>query len=386
MDFIGAGTVINVLAVVAGALAGMAVGGRLPAHTREVVTDCLGLVTLLMAGLSAVDVTSPALADAVGTGAPVLIVLGSLLIGSIVGSLLRIEERLGRLAGRVQAVVGARRDDSEGRERFVEGWLTASLLFCVGPLTILGTLDDGLGRGIDKLALKSVLDAFAEAPWIESGRTSTLLDTADQQAWTTDPGADGGEPYALGRLQAEDVHPSGPSDGSWRVLEETTEAQLLDPAVLEDLEGTWRRLDALGEAMEDDAPLDADEIPEGFTVDDVVVHQQDVQAVVNALWAAGAEAMTIQDQRVIATSAVRCVGNTLILQGRVYSPPFTITAVGDTAELKKALDDDPTVSIYQQYVDAVGLGYEVSEDKDTRLPAFAGRTSLEHARALDEDE
>ena len=89
MDFIGAGTVINVLAVVAGALAGMAVGGRLPAHTREVVTDCLGLVTLLMAGLSAVDVTSPALADAVGTGAPVLIVLGSLLIGSIVGSLLR---------------------------------------------------------------------------------------------------------------------------------------------------------------------------------------------------------------------------------------------------------------------------------------------------------
>ena len=65
--------------------------------------------------------------------------------------------------------------------------------------------------------------------------------------------------------------------------------------------------------------------PTGFTADDIVVHQQDVQAVVNALWASGAEAMMIQDQRVISTSAVRCVGNTLILQGRVYAPPYRIT-------------------------------------------------------------
>ncbi len=161
MDFIGAGTALNVLTVVAGALLGMAVGGRLPEHTRDVVTDCLGLVTLLMAGLSAIDVTSPALADALGSGAPVLIVLGSLLIGSVAGSLLGIERRLGTLAGRVQSLAGRRRADAAGRERFVEGWLTASLLFCVGPLTILGSLDDGLGRGIDKLALKSVLDGFA---------------------------------------------------------------------------------------------------------------------------------------------------------------------------------------------------------------------------------
>lgn len=161
MDFIGAGTVLNVLTVVAGALAGMAIGGRLPEPTKEVVTDCLGLVTLLMAGLSAMDVLSPALADAVGSSAPVLIVLGSLLIGGIVGSLLGIERRLGTLAGGIQRLVGRGREDHAGRERFIEGWLTASLLFCVGPLTILGTLDDGLGRGIDKLALKSVLDGFA---------------------------------------------------------------------------------------------------------------------------------------------------------------------------------------------------------------------------------
>lgn len=133
----------------------------------------------------------------------------------------------------------------------------------------------------------------------------------------------------------------------------------------------------------DDAHLDSDEIPEGFGVNDVVVHQQDVQGVVNALWRGGAEAMQIMDQRVISTSAVRCVGNTLILQGRVYSPPFTITAVGDPEDLQEALDEDPAVDVYRQYVDAVGLGYDVTTDQDTKLPAFAGRTRLEHARALD---
>ena len=82
-----------------------------------------------------------------------------------------------------------------------------------------------------------------------------------------------------------------------------------------------------------DAPRDADgNYPEGVDPDDLVVHQQDVQAVVNALWAGGAEAMMIMDQRVIATSAVRCIGNTLLLQGRTYSPPFVITAIGDPVE------------------------------------------------------
>ncbi|WP_277451650.1 DUF554 domain-containing protein [Janibacter sp. DB-40] len=161
MDFIGAGTVLNVITVVIGALAGMAVGGRLPQATRDVVTDCLGLVTLLMAALSVMEVLSPTLSAAVGSSAPVLVVLGSLLIGSILGSLVGIERRLETLAGRVQGYLGRGRTDHGARERFIEGWLTASLLFCVGPLTILGSLDDGLGRGIDKLALKSALDGFA---------------------------------------------------------------------------------------------------------------------------------------------------------------------------------------------------------------------------------
>lgn len=175
MTFIGAGTVLNVITVVAGALLGMTLGGRLPQATREVVTDCLGLVTLLMAALSVGDVLSPALSDAVGTSAPVLIVLGALLVGSIIGSLAGIERRLEALAGNVQGWLGRARDDHAARERFIEGWLTASLLFCVGPLTLLGSLDDGMGRGIDKLALKSVLDGFAALAFASTFGIGVLL-------------------------------------------------------------------------------------------------------------------------------------------------------------------------------------------------------------------
>lgn len=164
--FPGAGTVLNVVTVLLGAGLGMAIGHRLRERTRSVVTDCLGLVTLLVAGLSAMSVTDPSFSGATGSGAPVLIVLGSLLIGSVIGSMIGIEARLEGLAGTIQGVVSRRWSseagtDHEARERFIEGWLTASLLFCVGPLTILGALSDGLGRGIDQLALKAVLDGFA---------------------------------------------------------------------------------------------------------------------------------------------------------------------------------------------------------------------------------
>ena len=129
----------------------------------------------------------------------------------------------------------------------------------------------------------------------------------------------------------------------------------------------------------DDAKQGSAQLPDGVTPDDLVVHQQDVQAVVNALWRGGAEAMMIQDQRVIATSAVRCVGNTLILQGRVYSPPFVIKAMGKIDALKAALDADPKVEIYRQYVDAIGLGYDVKVITKTRFPAFTGAIGLSQA-------
>src|SRR6476661_2875446 len=108
-----------------------------------------------------------------------------------------------------------------------------------------------------------------------------------------------------------------------------------------------------------------------------VVHQQDVQGVVNALWAGGAEAMMIQDQRVIATSAVQCVGNTLLLQGRVYSPPYVIKAIGNPTSLKAALDRDPQVRIYREWVDAVGLGYDVATTDQADFPAYTGTIDLD---------
>jgi len=141
-----------------------------------------------------------------------------------------------------------------------------------------------------------------------------------------------------------------------------------------------------GAALEvtlDDAKRTADSLPDGFTADDIVVHQQDVQAVVNALWASGAEAMMIQDQRVISTSAVRCVGNTLILQGRVYAPPYRITAIGDVERMQRGLDGDAAVNIYQQYVDAVGLGWSEKTPGNVELPAYSGSVDFQFATPLE---
>lgn len=131
-----------------------------------------------------------------------------------------------------------------------------------------------------------------------------------------------------------------------------------------------------------DAPRSAGRVlPEDASPDDLVVHQQDVQAVVNALWLGGAEAMQIMDQRIITTSAVRCVGNTLILQGRVYSPPFRITAIGDPVRLRAALDQSEGVAVYRYYVDTFGLVYEREDLDRVRLPGYESNLDLLYARA-----
>lgn len=199
-DFPGLGTVINIVTIIVGALAGMAIGHRFPERTKGVVTDVLGLVTLLVAALSAAAVTDRAFEAATGSGAPLLIVLGSLLIGGIIGSLLRIEHRLGSLASIVHARFGRAEpaglsepgasNGEEGdldpnsptqlsaRERFIEGWMTATLLFCIGPLAILGSINDGLGRGIDQLALKAVLDGFAAMAFASTFGIGVLFSAA----------------------------------------------------------------------------------------------------------------------------------------------------------------------------------------------------------------
>ena len=158
--FPGFGTAVNVVTVLVGSGIGVVLGHRLPQRTRDTVTDALGLTTLLIAGLSAMSVTDPVLSAAVGADAPVLIVLGAVVVGGITGSLLRIEGRLEAFGGWLRdRLAGA--GGSEERQRFIEGFVTASLVFCVGPLTILGSLEDGLGKGSQQLILKSVLDGFA---------------------------------------------------------------------------------------------------------------------------------------------------------------------------------------------------------------------------------
>ena len=133
---------------------------------------------------------------------------------------------------------------------------------------------------------------------------------------------------------------------------------------------------ALTVELNDAPPRPDGQLPPGATVNDIVVHQQDVQAVVNALWAGGAEAMTIMGQRVISTGAVRCVGNTLLLYGRTYSPPFRVTAIGPVADLRGALDTSGAVAAYRQAAQDFDLGYTVTDEGEKSMPGYTGQVSL----------
>lgn len=164
--------------------------------------------------------------------------------------------------------------------------------------------------------------------------------------------------------------------GDAEVARLRAQAEALAPAV-----GTQSVTGPAVSVTLNDAKRTAAGLPDGYTANDIVVHQQDVQAVVNALWAGGAEAMMLQDQRVISTSAVRCVGNTLILQGRVYSPPYVIQAIGDPAAMQDALDKSSQVAIYRQYADLLGLGFDVTSKDEATFPAYAGSLSLVHAKS-----
>lgn len=166
------------------------------------------------------------------------------------------------------------------------------------------------------------------------------------------------------------------SDVSPQVAQARAAVDALEPAAgLTPLTGPALRVSMA------DAPRDADgNYPVGVNPDDLVVHQQDVQSVVNALWAGGAEAMMIMDQRVIATSAVRCIGNTLLLQGRTYSPPFVVTAVGDADAMRASLEREPGVLLFQQYVNRYDLVYDVEAVDDVTIPAYDGPIRMTSAQ------
>jgi uncharacterized protein YlxW (UPF0749 family) len=131
-----------------------------------------------------------------------------------------------------------------------------------------------------------------------------------------------------------------------------------------------------------DAPRNADgTYPAGIDPDNFVVHQQDVQSVVNALWAGGGEAMTIMDQRVLTTTAVRCIGNTLLMQGRTYSPPFRITAIGDADTMLKAIAAEPGVALFLQYAQRYGVGFSAQRLDDVAMPGYQGVVRMSAATA-----
>ena len=133
----------------------------------------------------------------------------------------------------------------------------------------------------------------------------------------------------------------------------------------------------LNDAPQVDLSIPENERPD---VNDLLIHQEDVQSVVNALWAGGAQGVSLMGKRVIATSAVKCVGNTLLLHGKVYSPPFRIEAIGDVTKLTKSLRDDPNVAILQDYVDLFGLVYEVQRATLIELPPYEGSLLLDNVQ------
>ena len=152
---VGLGTLINIIAIFAGGAIGSVIGHRFSPQLRTLTTDVLGLITAVSAALSVSVITSSVLLDDIGTTWPIFVTLFALLIGGFIGSLLRIEERLELLGEALKSRL------SKGENNFVIGFVTASLVFCIGPLAILGAFDDALGLGIDKLVLKSTLDFFA---------------------------------------------------------------------------------------------------------------------------------------------------------------------------------------------------------------------------------
>ena len=161
------GTIVNVLAILVGTAVGILIGNRLSDKTSRVVTDGLGLVVLVLGGLNVTSLLDSEFVSAVGPGIPLLIVIGAILIGGIIGSALKIEQRLENFGALLQKRFSGK-GSKDSKEKFITGFVNASLVFTIGPLAILGALSDGLGQGIEQLATKSILDGFASLAFAAS--------------------------------------------------------------------------------------------------------------------------------------------------------------------------------------------------------------------------
>jgi len=161
--FIGLGTVINIVAILFGSILGIIAGSRFREDVRNLITTALGFVTLLAAADSISKLWDEELVAALPKGWTLLTILISLLLGALIGSALGIESRL-----EVVGVKLKRKFDPHGSTPFVDGFVSASLLFVIGPMAILGSVSDGMGTGIDLLILKSVLDGVTSIAFAAS--------------------------------------------------------------------------------------------------------------------------------------------------------------------------------------------------------------------------
>jgi uncharacterized membrane protein YqgA involved in biofilm formation len=154
--FIGLGTAVNIATIIAGASLGVLIGGRMPERTRSLITDVLGLITILGAASALIPMWGERYINAMPKGWTLLVILAALLIGGILGSAAKLETRLDSFGEYLRKKFGAHENGT-----FIEGFISASLLFAIGPLAILGSISDGMSTGIDQLLLKSSLDFFA---------------------------------------------------------------------------------------------------------------------------------------------------------------------------------------------------------------------------------
>jgi uncharacterized protein YlxW (UPF0749 family) len=115
-----------------------------------------------------------------------------------------------------------------------------------------------------------------------------------------------------------------------------------------------------------------------------IIHEQDLQGVINALWSGGAEAMTVNGNRILATTAIRCVGNVLLLHGTTHSPPYVIEAIGDEVAMADALGRDPAVQRFAEAAKTYQLGFAVEPAERLLLPGYEGAPAMQVARPAEE--
>jgi len=181
--FTGAGTVLNISTIVIGGAFGVFIGAKISEKLRNLVTDVLGCVTIISAADALSAYWDVELQESMPKGWVILVVIFSLLVGALIGSALAIEDRLEFLGDKLKS-----RFSKNGSSNFVEGFVSASLIFAIGPLAILGSISDGMGTGIDQLVLKSTLDGFAALAFAASLGWGVALSALPvgiyQFAWT----------------------------------------------------------------------------------------------------------------------------------------------------------------------------------------------------------